>query len=332
MRAGREQAQSRLMATSTRFHHRPTARTAYLLGTTRLRSGSRRSPTSVAARSTSTRGPTPMWIDLVAPATRAHHRRRPRHRTSARAVVRRWREWLSGSSLRSANELEETAALVEASRWHRRVRSRRTSPTSGRSVWRSSGCVIASGRSTSAEQRRDHRTGRSVVGSRHGRVVARHGRERPRHSAHLPSGAARDGARQQGRIVNLSSQAGVFRWPLVSAYSVSKAAIVKFTENLAFESAALRRRGVQCPPRPSTDRDGRCRVHGQSTRWSRSRLMCSRGCATRSAKAGAPIPPAAVEPDPPSRVRSVRRVDGTAAVGPRRHRRGARRDRRRAFA
>ena len=42
--------------------------------------------------------------------------------------------------------------------------------------------------------------------------------------------------RQQGRIVNLSSQAGVFRWPLVSAYSVSKAAIVKFTENLALEA------------------------------------------------------------------------------------------------
>ena len=43
-------------------------------------------------------------------------------------------------------------------------------------------------------------------------------------------------ARQRGRIVNLSSQAGVFRWPLVSAYSVSKAAIVKFTENLALET------------------------------------------------------------------------------------------------
>jgi NAD(P)-dependent dehydrogenase (short-subunit alcohol dehydrogenase family) len=43
-------------------------------------------------------------------------------------------------------------------------------------------------------------------------------------------------ARQRGRVVNLSSQAGVFRWPLVSAYSVSKAAIVKFTENLALET------------------------------------------------------------------------------------------------
>jgi NAD(P)-dependent dehydrogenase (short-subunit alcohol dehydrogenase family) len=43
-------------------------------------------------------------------------------------------------------------------------------------------------------------------------------------------------ARGRGRVVNLSSQAGVFRWPLVSAYSVSKAAIVKFTENLALET------------------------------------------------------------------------------------------------
>jgi NAD(P)-dependent dehydrogenase (short-subunit alcohol dehydrogenase family) len=43
--------------------------------------------------------------------------------------------------------------------------------------------------------------------------------------------------RRHGRIVNLSSHAGVFRWPLVSAYSVSKAAVVKFTENLALETS-----------------------------------------------------------------------------------------------
>jgi NAD(P)-dependent dehydrogenase (short-subunit alcohol dehydrogenase family) len=42
-------------------------------------------------------------------------------------------------------------------------------------------------------------------------------------------------ARRRGRILNLSSQAGVHRWPLVSAYSVSKAAITKLTENLAHE-------------------------------------------------------------------------------------------------
>jgi NAD(P)-dependent dehydrogenase (short-subunit alcohol dehydrogenase family) len=48
-------------------------------------------------------------------------------------------------------------------------------------------------------------------------------------------------ARRQGRIVNITSHAGVFRWPGVSAYSVSKAAVVKLTENLAFET---RRHGI----------------------------------------------------------------------------------------
>jgi NAD(P)-dependent dehydrogenase (short-subunit alcohol dehydrogenase family) len=44
-------------------------------------------------------------------------------------------------------------------------------------------------------------------------------------------------ARGAGRIVNITSQAGVFRWPQVSAYSVSKAAVIKFTENLAAEAS-----------------------------------------------------------------------------------------------
>ena len=41
----------------------------------------------------------------------------------------------------------------------------------------------------------------------------------------------------RGRIINLTSQAGVHRWPLMSAYSVSKAAVVKLTENLALETS-----------------------------------------------------------------------------------------------
>lgn len=48
-------------------------------------------------------------------------------------------------------------------------------------------------------------------------------------------------ARRRGRILNITSHAGVFRWPTVSAYSVSKAAVVKFTENVAFET---RRYGI----------------------------------------------------------------------------------------
>jgi NAD(P)-dependent dehydrogenase (short-subunit alcohol dehydrogenase family) len=43
-------------------------------------------------------------------------------------------------------------------------------------------------------------------------------------------------ARRQGRIINLASRAGVHRWPLVSAYAVSKSAVIKFTENLAVET------------------------------------------------------------------------------------------------
>jgi NAD(P)-dependent dehydrogenase (short-subunit alcohol dehydrogenase family) len=47
--------------------------------------------------------------------------------------------------------------------------------------------------------------------------------------------------RRRGRIVNVTSQAGVFCWPLASAYSVSKAAVTKLTENLAYET---RRYGI----------------------------------------------------------------------------------------
>jgi len=43
-------------------------------------------------------------------------------------------------------------------------------------------------------------------------------------------------ARGHGRILNITSQAGAYRWPTVSAYSVSKAAVVKFSENLAHRS------------------------------------------------------------------------------------------------
>ena len=41
--------------------------------------------------------------------------------------------------------------------------------------------------------------------------------------------------RRGGQIINIVSHAGVFRWPTASAYSVSKAAVIKLTENLAVE-------------------------------------------------------------------------------------------------
>jgi NAD(P)-dependent dehydrogenase (short-subunit alcohol dehydrogenase family) len=43
--------------------------------------------------------------------------------------------------------------------------------------------------------------------------------------------------RRRGRIINITSQAGAHRWPLVSGYSVSKAAVTKLSENLAHETA-----------------------------------------------------------------------------------------------
>ena len=44
-----------------------------------------------------------------------------------------------------------------------------------------------------------------------------------------------------GRIINMASDAGAYRWPLVSQYSVAKAAVIKLTENLAAET---RRHGI----------------------------------------------------------------------------------------
>lgn len=48
-------------------------------------------------------------------------------------------------------------------------------------------------------------------------------------------------ARGAGRIINVTSNAGVLRWPQSSAYAVSKAAMIKLTENVATEA---RRSGV----------------------------------------------------------------------------------------
>src|SRR5690348_6204979 len=40
----------------------------------------------------------------------------------------------------------------------------------------------------------------------------------------------------RGRLINITSYAGVYRWPLMSAYAASKAALVKLTETLAEET------------------------------------------------------------------------------------------------
>ena len=43
--------------------------------------------------------------------------------------------------------------------------------------------------------------------------------------------------RGHGRIINITSNAGVYRWPLASAYAASKAALVKLSETLAVETS-----------------------------------------------------------------------------------------------
>lgn len=46
--------------------------------------------------------------------------------------------------------------------------------------------------------------------------------------------------RRSGRLIHLTSNAGVFRWPYASAYSVSKAGVIKLVENLAVETRKFR--------------------------------------------------------------------------------------------
>jgi NAD(P)-dependent dehydrogenase (short-subunit alcohol dehydrogenase family) len=89
-----------------------------------------------------------------------------------------------------------------------------------------------------------------------------------------------------GQILNITSNAGVYRWPLVSAYATSKAALVKLTENLAAET---RRHGVSVlsvdpgllpigltqqkrnsEPAPGTP-------EGRIAAWTRDRIASGRG-------------------------------------------------------
>lgn len=46
--------------------------------------------------------------------------------------------------------------------------------------------------------------------------------------------------RRAGSLIHLTSNAGVFRWPYASAYSVAKAGVIKLVENLAVETRKSR--------------------------------------------------------------------------------------------
>jgi acyl-CoA synthetase (AMP-forming)/AMP-acid ligase II/NAD(P)-dependent dehydrogenase (short-subunit alcohol dehydrogenase family) len=98
----------------------------------------------------------------------------------------------------------------------------------------------------------------------------------------LPGMIARGG----GRIVNITSEAGVYRWPQLSAYSVSKAAVIKFTENLAVEAG---RRGVRAfsvhpgitpiglSEQALAGRAGPDSPRGRRNAWIRAQLAAGRG-------------------------------------------------------
>jgi NAD(P)-dependent dehydrogenase (short-subunit alcohol dehydrogenase family) len=90
----------------------------------------------------------------------------------------------------------------------------------------------------------------------------------------------------KGRIINITSYAGVYRWPLLSAYAASKAALVKLTETLAEET---RQHGVsvfsvdpgllpiglgEAALKPSA---GRRTPEGRVQRWIRDQLAAGRG-------------------------------------------------------
>jgi NAD(P)-dependent dehydrogenase (short-subunit alcohol dehydrogenase family) len=96
-------------------------------------------------------------------------------------------------------------------------------------------------------------------------------------------------ARGAGRIVNITSEGGVFRRPQASAYSVSKAAVIKFTENVAAEAS---RSGVRASASTPASPRSAC----LSGPWpvprhpARRRPESTRGSAANCGPAAAPSP------------------------------------------
>jgi acyl-CoA synthetase (AMP-forming)/AMP-acid ligase II/NAD(P)-dependent dehydrogenase (short-subunit alcohol dehydrogenase family) len=89
-----------------------------------------------------------------------------------------------------------------------------------------------------------------------------------------------------GRILNITSNAGVYRWPLASAYATSKAALVKLTENLAPETSrhgvsvlsvdpGLLPIGLSAPRLNSTPAPGT--PEARITDWARDRIATGHG-------------------------------------------------------
>jgi hypothetical protein len=97
--------------------------------------------------------------------------------------------------------------------------------------------------------------------------------------------------RGSGRIINITSQAGAHRWPLVSGYSVSKAAVIKLTENLAHEAARYGVGVFSVHPgllpigmsTSVTEAEPATRHERQIQAWTRAELRNGRGADPRAA-------------------------------------------------
>jgi NAD(P)-dependent dehydrogenase (short-subunit alcohol dehydrogenase family) len=90
----------------------------------------------------------------------------------------------------------------------------------------------------------------------------------------------------RGRVINITSHAGVYRWPLMSAYAASKAALVKLTETLAAETRPYGVAVFSADPgllpiglgdRATTSRAGAQTPEGLVHGWIRDQLRSGRG-------------------------------------------------------
>jgi acyl-CoA synthetase (AMP-forming)/AMP-acid ligase II/NAD(P)-dependent dehydrogenase (short-subunit alcohol dehydrogenase family) len=89
-----------------------------------------------------------------------------------------------------------------------------------------------------------------------------------------------------GRVINITSNAGIYRWPLVSAYAASKAALVKVTETLASEARGHGVSVFSVDPGilpigfgelASSSTAGPATAEGRVTGWVRDQLAAGRG-------------------------------------------------------
>jgi NAD(P)-dependent dehydrogenase (short-subunit alcohol dehydrogenase family) len=93
-------------------------------------------------------------------------------------------------------------------------------------------------------------------------------------------------AARSGRIINITSNAAVYRWPLMSAYATSKAALVKLTESLAQETRACGVAVFSADPgllptglsgAAMASQAGPATAEGRVYRWIRAQLESGRG-------------------------------------------------------